>query len=67
MYLGEGQSLVQRRVAQAEKNGEGCLRDSQVIVSEVGAKDWWVKIKTADGKIGWVKVEENFDGMDAFA
>lgn len=27
--------------------------------------DWWVKVKTRDGKIGWTKETGRFDNMDA--
>jgi hypothetical protein len=76
MYLGEGFANVWYKGSWhksldctfvTEKNGQGCLRDCQAIVTEEGAKDWWVKIKTSTGTIGWVLVEDNFDGMDAFA
>jgi len=76
MYLGEGFANIWFNGAWhkgedctfvTEKNGQGCLRDCSAIVTEQGVKDWWVKIKTSDGKIGWVLVEDNFDGMDALA
>jgi hypothetical protein len=41
------------------------LRNCAAIVTQEGAKDWWVKIKTSDGKVGWVLVKDNFDGMDS--
>jgi hypothetical protein len=50
-----------------EKNDEGCLRDCSAVVTDVGVKDWWVKVKTSSGKTGWVLARGNFDGMDAFA
>jgi hypothetical protein len=50
-----------------EKNGQGCLKDCAAMVTEEGKKEWWVKIKTASGKIGWVLVDNNFDGMDILA
>ena len=76
MYLGEGFANIWFNGAWhkgedctfvTEKNGQGCLQDCSAIVTEQGVKDWWVKIKTSDGKIGWVLVEDNFDGMDALA
>jgi len=76
MYLGEGFANIWFNGAWhkgedctfiTEKRGQGCLRDCQAIVTEEGRKDWWVKIKTSDGKTGWVLVEQNFEGMDAFA
>lgn len=48
---------------------EGCsfgkwivARDSSI--SE-GRKDWWVRLKTAQGSVGWAKAEGQFDCMDA--
>lgn len=76
MYLGEGFANVWFNGAWhksedctfiTEKNGQGCLRDCLAIVIEVGVKDWWVQVKAPNGKIGWVLVRGNFDGMDAFA
>jgi hypothetical protein len=58
-HKGEDASFV------TEKDGEGCVRDCQAIVTQEGAKEWWVKVKTSDGKEGWVLVENNFDGMDS--
>jgi hypothetical protein len=26
---------------------------------------WWVKIKNKRGQVGWTKLNENFDDMDA--
>ena len=58
-HKGEDASFV------TEKDGEGCVRDCPATVTADGAKEWWVKIKTSDGKVGWVLVENNFDGMDS--
>lgn len=48
-----------------EKNGSGCLRDCPAKVISDGRKDWWVRLKTTQGSIGWVKAEDQFDCMDA--
>ena len=38
--------------------------DNLLLVS--GPKSiWWVKIKNKKGQIGWTKLNENFDDMDA--
>lgn len=51
----------------AEKEEGGCLRDCAAKVELYGEKEWWVNIKMANGKTGWVLVDENFDGMDSLA
>lgn len=51
----------------SEEDGMGCQRDCAAVVIEKGVKEWWVQIKTADAKIGWVLVEGNFEGMDSLA
>ncbi len=48
-----------------EKNGSGCLRDCPAKVTSEGRKDWWVRLKTAEGSIGWAKAEDQFDCMDS--
>jgi len=48
-----------------EKNKSGCLRDCAARVIVEGRKDWWVRVKTSAGSIGWAKVEDQFDCMDA--
>jgi len=48
-----------------EKDGSGCSRDCSAKVISDGRKDWWVRVKTAHGSIGWAKVKDQFDCMDA--
>lgn len=48
-----------------EKNGDGCGRDCAGIVEQEGIKEWWVKVRIESGLIGWVKVDNNFEGMDS--
>jgi hypothetical protein len=48
-----------------EKNNSGCLHDCPAKVISVGRKEWWVRLKTPDGLVGWVKVEDQFDCMDS--
>ena len=48
-----------------EKDGSGCLRDCPAKVISEGRKAWWVRLKTAQGSIGWAKVEDQFDCMDS--
>jgi hypothetical protein len=50
----------------AEKDNSGCLRDCPAQVISEGRKDWWVRVKTTEGKIGWAKAEGQFDCMDPF-
>jgi hypothetical protein len=48
-----------------EKNNSGCLRDCAAKVITEGRKDWWVRVKTSEGLIGWAKAEGQFDCMDS--
>jgi hypothetical protein len=48
-----------------EKNGSGCWRDCPAKVISDGRKEWWVRLKTAQGSIGWAKAEGQFDCMDS--
>lgn len=50
----------------AEKEIGGCLRDCAAQVVSNGNKDWWVRLRTSQGAIGWVKVEDQFNCMDSF-
>jgi hypothetical protein len=49
-----------------EKNNSGCLRDCSAVVISEGKKDWWVRLRTTQGSIGWSKAEGQFDCMDRF-
>lgn len=48
-----------------EKDGSGCSRDCAAKVISEGRKDWWVRLKTAQGSVGWAKAEGQFDCMDS--
>jgi len=48
-----------------EKDGSGCLRDCSAKVIIEGRSDWWVRLQTSRGSIGWVKVKDQFDCMDS--
>ena len=48
-----------------EKDAGGCLRDCSAQVVEDGVKEWWVKVRTKSGEVGWTKADGNFDGMDS--
>src|SRR5437764_507885 len=45
---------------------EGCQKNCDAALLDNGQTVWWVKIKTKEGQVGWVK-DMNFDGMDALA
>jgi hypothetical protein len=48
-----------------EKTDGGCLRDCAAKVVSVGRKDWWVRLRTSQGSIGWTKVEDQFNCIDS--
>jgi hypothetical protein len=52
-----------------EKDGSGCLGGDDCVAKVVsnGRKAWWVRLQTGKGSIGWVKVDRQFNCMDAFA
>ena len=50
----------------ALKDGSGCQKNCDAVLLDNGQTVWWVKIKTKEGQVGWVK-DMNFDGMDALA
>ena len=50
-----------------EKDSSGCHRDCSAKVVENGVKEWWVKVRTKSGHVGWTKADDNFDGMDSLA
>ena len=51
----------------AEKSESGCLHDCAAKVISEGRKDWWVRLRTSQGSIGWTKVEDQFDCLDSLA
>ena len=48
-----------------EKEDGGCSKNCAAKVIENGEKEWWVQVRTKSGQVGWAKVDENFNGMDA--
>ncbi len=50
----------------ALKDGSGCQKNCNAVLLDNGQTVWWVKIKTKEGEVGWVK-DMNFNGMDALA
>lgn len=43
----------------------GCSRNCNAIARTPGRSEWWVKIRTGDGVIGWTKDTSRFLGNDA--
>ena len=48
-----------------EKNDLGCMRDCAGKVISEGRKEWWVRLRTSQGSIGWARVEDQFNCMDS--
>ena len=48
-------------------NGLGCNRKCNAVARKTGRSEWWVKVKTKNGLVGWTKDGERFDGKDALA
>ena len=75
MYCGEGATDMWtngRFVSCADasfswKGVEGCQRDCDGHYLEPTKSEWWVRVRLKDGRTGWVKVTDNFDGTDALA
>jgi hypothetical protein len=74
MYLGEGFANIWAKGRWwkeydcsfiVEKNGRGCLRGCAAKVVADGRKDWWVRVRTSQGSVGWTKAEDQFDCMDS--
>ncbi len=51
-------------VAATDQSKSICSKHCNAKLLEEGQDEWWVKIKTKTGQIGWVK-DTNFEGMDA--
>lgn len=48
-------------------DGWGCNRKCNAKLLKPGRSEWWVKLKTGDGTIGWTKDADKFGGSDALA
>jgi hypothetical protein len=48
-------------------DGSGCQRNCNAKLLKPGRGEWWIKIRTKDGTIGWTKDGNRFDGSDALA
>jgi len=46
-------------------DGAGCNRHCNAKLIKRERVEWWVKITTADGVIGWTKHTDKFSGKDA--
>jgi len=49
-----------------ERNGAGCAKGCAAAVTEDGVKEWWVQVRTSNGKTGWVLTQENFDAWTSW-
>jgi len=74
MYLGEGFANIWAKGRWwkeydcsfiVEKNHAGCLRGCAAKVVAEGRRDWWVRVRTTEGVVGWTKAEDHFDCMDS--
>jgi len=45
----------------------GCTRNCNAVLRKAGRFEWWVKVQTSDGMVGWVKDADRFQGIDALA
>ena len=61
-YRGEGFFLISFKGKRLE---EQVFDDDKMKVLIEPKSIWWVKIKNRKGQIGWTKLSENFDNMDA--
>lgn len=74
-YCGEGAEdlWVRGRFIQCSdpnfswKPGIGCQTDCNGRYLELAESEWWVQIRLKNGKTGWVRVTNNFDGTDSLA
>ena len=71
-YVGEGYelfwyegALYQDEIAEY-RDGHGNL-DPNRVTDEVSRAEyvWWVRVRTKEGKVGWVRNPESFNNMDA--
>jgi hypothetical protein len=46
-------------------DGAGCNRKCNAKLVKPGRYEWWVKIKTKEGLVGWTKDTDKFAGKDA--
>jgi hypothetical protein len=42
-------------------------RNGNICTLDEGEKEWWVRIKTKSGRVGWVKGNDGFSGADSCA
>ncbi len=69
MYVGEGSAQFwfngKFDTLSMAVSGSECYKGCAAELLAAGKKEWWVQVKTSDGKLGWVLAHGNFDGMDA--
>jgi hypothetical protein len=46
-------------------DGSGCVRQCTAKLIKPGRFEWWVKIRTRRGLVGWTKDTDKFSGKDA--
>ena len=73
MYLGEGvfnawfNGFWVEDFDGSRVSGLGCNRNCTAKLMKEGRTEWWVKIKTSDGTIGWTNETQKFGGTDGLA
>lgn len=74
MYLGEGFANIWAKgrwwkgydcTFVVEKDARGCVWGCAAKVVAEGRRDWWVRVRTSQGSVGWAKEENQFDCMDS--
>jgi hypothetical protein len=69
MYLGEGAINYWngKRMREIEM-GQACSKHQErnpTCQVDRGETEWWIKVRTKSGRIGWVQGNKGFDGTDA--
>jgi hypothetical protein len=61
-YRGEGFFVISYKGKRFE---DSVTDEDKIKVLNQPVSIWWVKIRNSKGQIGWTKLNENFDNMDA--
>src|SRR5207248_1923881 len=69
MYLGEGylNYWAKGRMHKDQLNDSDCppnMKEDFACRLDNGDKEWWVKIQTKSGRVGWIQGNDGFDGAD---